>query len=388
MLNGTASGVDPRWAELPPTLAPVFVTALEQVSDAMIETLRREVPLYRRPLEGSFGAGLRLGVAEALRQFCLMLETGGRGETGGLGVYEQLGAGELRQGRPLEALLAAYRVGARVAWRSFATIGAERGLSTDQLITLAELVFSHIDSLSSASARGYAEQQSQLAGERDRARQSLLRMLLAPAVDHESVAAAARLAAWRLPRRLLTVVAPGGAPLAVRLGTDALVRDTDPVVAVIADPPPAAQLLAGLAGTGAVLGPVTGPDGGAGSRDRALALLGLRGELGLAGDEPLDSDAYLLPLLLRADPVAAADLARRTLAPLDGQPPATRQRLAETLHCWLLHAGERAAAAQDLHVHPQTVRYRMGKVRELFGAAVDDPAQRLALLVALEVRAR
>ncbi len=377
---------DPRWAVLPPSLAPVLVGSLDEVADRMIETLRTEVPLYRRPLEGSFGAGLRLGVTEALRQFCVMVSTGGHGETGGVGVYEELGAGELRQGRPLEALLAAYRVGARVAWRSFATVGAAAGLDTDQLITLAELVFAHIDALSAASARGYAEQQSQLAGERDRARQTLLSLLLAPAVDLESVAAAAQPAAWRLPTRLRAVVAPVGAPLGVRLGGRTLVRDTDPVISIVGDPPPAEQLLAALAGTGAVLGPLRPLDGAATSRDRALALLARRTSLELGLEVPVDSDEHLLPLVLHADDNAARDLADRVLAPLADQPPATRERLAATLRVWLRHGGETAGTAEDLHVHPQTVRYRLGRLRELFGEAVDDPAARLGLLVALEVR--
>jgi hypothetical protein len=376
--------VDPRWATLPASLAPALVGALDDVSDVMIETLRVEVPLYRRPLEGSFGAGLRLGVQEALRQFCVMVETGGRGETGGVAVYEALGAGELRHGRPLEALLTAYRVGARVAWRSFGQLGADHGLDTAQLITLAELVFAHIDALSAASARGYAEQQSELAGERDRARQALLRLLLAAAVDVESVPAAARPAAWHLPARLVTVVAPAGSPLGVRLGDGALVRPGDPVVAVVGDPPPTAQLLTALAGTGAVVGPIVTIEGAGASRDRAVALWELAPSLGLVGE--LAADDHLLPLVLHADPAAGADLVRTVLAPLDGQPPATRDRFAETLRSWLRHGGERAATAADLHVHPQTVRYRLGRIRELFGDAVDDPEQRLGLMVALELR--
>jgi hypothetical protein len=376
--------LDPRWSTLPASLSPVLVAALDDVSDEMIETLRTEVPLYRRPLEGSFGAGLRLGVAEALRQFCVMVETGGEGETGGLAVYEALGAGELRHGRPLEALLTAYRVGARVAWRSFGTLGADHGLDTGQLITLAELVFSHIDSLSTASARGYAEQQSQLAGERDRSRQALLRLLLAPAVDVESVTAAARLASWRLPASLVVVVAPADAPLGMRLGDAALVRPGDPVVAVVGDPPPTAQLVTALAGTGAVVGPVVPFDAATTSRARALALLELAPALGLAGE--LATEDHLLPLVLHADPAAAADLVRSELAPLSDQPPATGDRLAETLRSWLAHGGSPTATAEELHVHPQTVRYRLGRIRALFGDAVDDPSRRLALSVALALR--
>jgi DNA-binding PucR family transcriptional regulator len=39
-----------------------------------------------------------------------------------------------------------------------------------------------------------------------------------------------------------------------------------------------------------------------------------------------------------------------------------------------------------LHVHPQTVRYRLGQLRELFGDALDEPEQRFALMLALRLR--
>jgi DNA-binding PucR family transcriptional regulator len=38
-------------------------------------------------------------------------------------------------------------------------------------------------------------------------------------------------------------------------------------------------------------------------------------------------------------------------------------------------------------VHVQTVRYRLGQLRELLGAALDDPRGRLELALALRVRA-
>ena len=53
----------------------------------------------------------------------------------------------------------------------------------------------------------------------------------------------------------------------------------------------------------------------------------------------------------RADPDALADLRAAVLAPLADLPPATRERLAETLRSWLLHQGRRDAVAAELHVH-------------------------------------
>src|SRR5699024_7047148 len=75
---------------------------------------------------------------------------------------------------------------------------------------------------------------------------------------------------------------------------------------------------------------------------------------------------------------------RQALAPLDGLPEATRERLIETLTAWLAHMGSRAAVADALHIHPQTVRYRLDQLREAFGDALDSPAARAQLFLALE----
>jgi DNA-binding PucR family transcriptional regulator len=42
--------------------------------------------------------------------------------------------------------------------------------------------------------------------------------------------------------------------------------------------------------------------------------------------------------------------------------------------------------AKALHVHPQTVRYRLARLRELFGARLDDPDARFELELALRAR--
>jgi PucR C-terminal helix-turn-helix domain len=64
-------------------------------------------------------------------------------------------------------------------------------------------------------------------------------------------------------------------------------------------------------------------------------------------------------------------------------PDSTRDRLSETLRSWLMNMGNRTAVAVELHVHPQTVRYQLGRPRELFGPAQEGPTTRAALLLAL-----
>ena len=80
---------------------------------------------------------------------------------------------------------------------------------------------------------------------------------------------------------------------------------------------------------------------------------------------------------------ALEDLRAQVLAPLDELRPAVAARLRETLRAWLLHHGRRDEVAAELFVHPQTVRYRMQQLRELYGDRLDDPVWVLRLTIAL-----
>ena len=71
------------------------------------------------------------------------------------------------------------------------------------------------------------------------------------------------------------------------------------------------------------------------------------------------------------------------LAPLGDLSASAREKLTETLRSWLLHQGRREQVAAELFVHPQTVRYRMGQLRELYGDRLDDPRTVLELTIAL-----
>ena len=97
----------------------------------------------------------------------------------------------------------------------------------------------------------------------------------------------------------------------------------------------------------------------------------------------VDTERHLPLLVLHADEAALADLRARVLAPLDGLRPTAAEKLAETLRAWLLHQGRRDDVAAALFVHPQTVRYRMGQLRDLYGDRLEDPDTVLELTLAL-----
>jgi DNA-binding PucR family transcriptional regulator len=142
------------------------------------------------------------------------------------------------------------------------------------------------------------------------------------------------------------------------------------------------RLMRVLEGRSAVVGPARPWTQVRSSYLRAVRTLALSARTG--STEPVDSEQHLAALIVGADPEAIDDLCAAVLAPLGDLRPATAQRLAETLRSWLLHQGRRDAVAKDLHVHAQTVRYRMGQLRELYGARLEDPRTVLELLLALE----
>ena len=118
------------------------------------------------------------------------------------------------------------------------------------------------------------------------------------------------------------------------------------------------------------------------ARARAAHALVLEGRVD--GGPVVIADEHLPALLLHGgDGTLAADLAASALAPLADLKPGARARLRATLRAWLDHPGQVTRVAGDLHVHPQTVRYRVAQLRELFGERLDDPEARFELALAL-----
>jgi hypothetical protein len=376
------------WHELPPEIAQVLRPKLSELAEEIIDAVRT-VPAYARPLEGPFGAGMRSGVEQGLQHFLAEIEAGG--PVSRPDVYRGLGRGEMRAGRSLESLLSAYRMGARVAWRRFAASGVQAGLEPDVLYLLAESLFAYIDVLSAESAEGHALEQSAAAGEAELRRRRLARLLLRePPPDTATVQAAASDAGWPLPR-LLAVVAidgPQREAATARLPADAISDTVGELgVAIVPDPDGPGRQAAleraildaeATAGVGTT---VRWPEAAL-SFARARAALELADRppsLVLARDRAGD-------LLLRSDPLLAGELAADRLAPLAELSPGARRRLTDTLRVWLAEQGRLAPAAARLGVHPQTVRYRLARLRDLFGSALEDPDERFWLQVALRAR--
>jgi PucR C-terminal helix-turn-helix domain len=381
---------------LDPSVLAALRDALPSVARRTVDTLTDEVPAYGRADLGSDMAETIEGAVEMALGAFLGLAAEGRDAdpTQPLGPAIEaayaLGRGEARTGRAIDALLAAYRVGARVAWRELSAEMVDRGVDAATIARFAEMVFAYIDQLSASSVAGHADELATSGRVRDQHLDELARGLL----DGEPVdrlAARAERAEWAPPETLTLVLLPAAHLRAVRHGLDrrTLGVSGDAVPAGAGDigallVPDAhrgrAALLASLRGRSAVVGPARAWSDARTSHRRAVRALAV-----LPGptDEPLDADAHLVELVLGADPDALADLRATALAPLQDLRPATAERLTETLRAWLLHQGRRDEVAATLQVHPQTVRYRMTQVRDLFGERLTDPRRSLELVVAL-----
>ena len=128
---------------LPADALALWGPQLPVLAEEIIESIRREVPAYARPLEGEFGRTVRVAVEEALRRFSEGDPAASRPAARGISVA--IGRGEAREGRSMEALLAAYRVGVLVAWRRLGQTAVDAGLAGDALVGLAESLFAYID---------------------------------------------------------------------------------------------------------------------------------------------------------------------------------------------------------------------------------------------------
>jgi hypothetical protein len=304
-------------------------------------------------------------------------------------VFEQIGQRQFQDGLELSYLLSAYQVGARAAWRQVAATALKLGLEPHVLAALAEAVFLFVDEFSTASAHGYVLEQSAASAARERRREELADLLLSGRSDLIGIRAAAQRAGWPLPADvavLLADPADGDARTALeRIGRNALpIRRPDAVGALVPNPGagPRPRIDEALRGRAVVIGHPLPLDLLPAGMRIAQTALRLR-TCGVLQGSPVLVGEHLDTIIANRDEWLLSVLRGQVLQPLRDLPEGTRDRLIETLRSWLWNLGDRQAIARDLHIHPQTVRYRLGRLHELFGAQLDSPRDRARLFLAL-----
>ncbi|WP_218133670.1 PucR family transcriptional regulator [Lentzea fradiae] len=354
---------------------------LRTTADEVVQAIIDEVPSYANALSGRMGGTIRRAVRTALGHY---LDLAG-GTTTGVDASEaayELGRGEVRDGRSMDALLSAYRVGARVAWRGLAIGAVSAGLPAAEVAKFAELTFAYIDELSAASAAGHADELAARGLAHERHLEQLARDLLTGASSEVLLAAAGR-ANWPIPTTLTVVLLPAAQarPAFRSLSPGSLVLDdlSDGLGVLLVPDTDRSHLLRTMKDREAVVGPARPWMRAAASYERAVRARSLSPAI-------RDTEDHLVELVLTADPDAFTDLRTRALAPLRALPAATAKKLEETLRAWLLHQGRREEVATTLFVHPQTVRYRMGQLRDLF-PDLSSPKRVLELTLAVGLAA-
>ncbi|GAB3484158.1 helix-turn-helix domain-containing protein [Amycolatopsis cihanbeyliensis] len=359
------------------------------MAKAIVYEIENLVPGYARRLDGPFGAALREGVERVIRY---ALATPGRVVVlpeRGARMFRELGRAEFDAGNGLDRLQSAYRLGGTVAWRHLAEFGQARGVPAGRLSACADAVFGYVDQVSALSVRGYHAARTASAGRLARSRRLLLEQILAtPPASPRALASAAAQARWTLPERVTMVaVEASGHPAQPDLpelgeGTLADLTDARPCLLLAAETD-LTGIARALGGRRIAAGPSVP------LRDAASSLHWARRTLELVCSGALPDATvtrctdHLLSLWLRADRFLLTELRKLSLAPLDGLTGKRRAALGGTLLAWLESRGSAVELAERLQVHPQTVRYRLRQLEELFGRRLHDPDERLAMEIAL-----
>jgi hypothetical protein len=294
------------------------------------------------------------------------------------------------EGMPLEDLLHAYRLGSRIGWNAL----AEAALVDERpsLLHGAEVLLDYIDRVSAAVSQAYLEERQHLVSEEERQLRNLLDALIGggtlpaelrglaeqmglPLTDsYRPFAAAVHEAPARRHSELASTLRDRGV-LALTEG----VR----VAGLAPDGDPAS--MPGLGGDVVVaLAPLTPRADLATALDdmRLLADLGRR--LGRTGIVAVDE---LLPeLLLASAPRLAEAVTQRVLGPLQAGRPQRTADLVETLSVFLDSGLDRRSAARRLHLHPNTLDYRLRQVHELSALDVRRPEDLVLVVLALRQR--
>lgn len=127
--------------------------------------------------------------------------------------------------------------------------------------------------------------------------------------------------------------------------------------------------------------PYPGPSGVVRSYDEATDALDAAQRVGLADEVVRAADLLIYQVLLR-DRAAITDLVQTLLTPLARARGGAAPLLA-TLDAYYARGGVATAAARDMHLSVRTVTYRLARVRELTGRDPSQPADALALQVAV-----
>lgn len=385
-------------------LADRLTGALPALTRAVIEELVARLTAYRLMPGEELAGDISRVIEQNLRSFVGVLRSKTLPTAAEVAFLRESAARRAEEGIPIEVVLTAYHVGIQVTWDSVTADARPEDLA--DVMAVNALLLRYLELITPAVAAGYLAQQQSISGDEYSARQSLLAALL----GGEPAQAAADQAGLRLPPSYLVVAFGFGAhPDETSTGVDPLVAarrklrrlraelerqvrepmltslTTDGGLALLPerDRPWLDGVVREMARAAAV--PVTAgvvvtePGGVAAAAPCARRILAVARTFGRPPGVYRLDDVVLEYQL--SCPSEARDRLAEMLEPLSG-----KADLLDTLRAYL-RLGDRRTTAAQLHVHPNTVDYRLRRVQALTGLDPTSTADVTLLGAAVVARA-
>jgi PucR-like helix-turn-helix protein len=355
----------------------------------MVEVFRTEIAAYRRLPESALDGQVVEISRRNVDAFFNSLVEGRALEEDEVEAFRTSARNRASEGLPLADLLHAYRLGGRTAWE--ALVEAAEPEEQAALLPGVARLLEHVDRVSAAVTETYYDWSRRLASEDERQVRDLFDALTGEGplegpmlglAETQGMPVADEYAPFvlALPGAEMHVHAQHAAGLRRRGGALAVTegdrivgllakRERDPaagsesrVLCAVGEPAPRGELRSALLDL------------------RALLDLGLRRRL----TGRIELDDHLPELLLAGSPRIAERLRRRALARLEDYAARSRANLLETLDTFVACDLDRRRAAKRLHVHPNTLDYRLRRVEELTGLRLSRVSDMVLICLALK----
>jgi biotin operon repressor len=384
-------------AILPAPVSARLLADADAIASRMARRIVSETPgLGVAPLNRHFLRDLVAACRDALRVLVRRLHDGRGPRAGEMDRLALMGTHQADSAMPLDVLLAAYRIAAKVVWEEVVgTVARDEQMPAEALVAVASQIFDYLDQISGAVGAAYLERRERLLRQQDRDRDRILHRLIA-GDDTADVGRAAVGAGLELePPYRLVAVQPSVSdidPIVERVWRPARILSVGDspglwllLVPTRVEP---GKLRADLTrlDPGIVLGfgPVaTSLEEVAEAARRARSALHVGRRLAPAS---LVHDDSLLGVFaaLDSDHGALERFVATVLGPLSTAPPARADEMLTTLQACVATSGV-ADAAKLLGVHRHTIVYRLQRLRDL-GIDIDSPEQRHLIWLALRAR--
>lgn len=395
---------------------------VDDVARAMAERYRAEIVDYSTLDEELLFNDVAVISRDNLKTLLANLESGEVIGPEELEEFKDGAARRVHQGIPLESLLHAYRLWGQIVWETIlSTADAAVPEEREAALKMAGRVLEHIDLVSTAAAQAYLDEAEDVWSDREVLRRDLLEALISGRIQLDRVQAQA--SALRLDLQdsyVVVLVRPTEdaadelreRPLSARA---ALRRVVDLTKAHLR--PHSAGLLVGLRhGEVIALYPASGPgevdvlkqqaQGLAGSvalHGFAVGIGGLHpGQMGIGTSyaearealdladglpgRPVAFDQVLLENVLLSTPKKDR-LLRDAVLPLRAYDERHGTDLVVTLRAYMESGFNLTQSARNLMVHPNTVVYRLRRIKELTGRDPHEPNDLLLLCLGLKLLA-